>query len=412
MAVDIVIPYKPREWALNLHNSDKRWKVIVLHRRAGKTVAALNHLQRDALRTNGAFFAYIAPTYKQAKMIAWDMIKEYSRVIPGIKYNESELTVIYPNGSKIRLLGADNPDSLRGIALWGCVFDEYSQQPSNIFPEIVRPALADNKGYAIWIGTPKGHNNFYELYQHSLQDDKWLGLLLTVEETGALDAEEVDDAKVIMSPDEFRQEFYCSFEAAIRGAYYSDQIEAMRREERITTVAYEPNLPVNTYWDLGVNDATTIIFVQFHNGQKRIIDYYENSGEGLAHYAKVLQDKGYVYGKHYAPHDIQVKELGTGLTRLEQARSLGINFLITPNIKVEDGINAARIVFNSCWFDQEKTDKLIESLSQYHKEWDDKRGVFKNQPYHDWSSHAADAFRYFAVNSTREQAAADNLAIY
>lgn len=412
MAVDVTIPYKPREWALNLHNSDKRWKVIVLHRRAGKTVAALNHLQRDALRTKSAFFAYIAPTYKQAKMIAWDMIKEYSRVIPGIKYNESELTVQYPNGSKIRLLGADNPDSLRGIALWGVVFDEYSQQPSSIFPEIVRPALADNKGYAIWIGTPKGHNNFYELYQHSLQDDKWLGLLLTVDETGALDKDEIDDAQVIMSPDEFRQEFYCSFEAAIRGAYYSDQIEALRKEDRITTVAYEPNLPVNTYWDLGVNDATTIIFVQFHNGQKRIIDYYENSGEGLQHYAKVLQDKGYVYGKHYAPHDIQVKELGTGLTRLEQARSLGINFLITPNIAISDGINAARVVFSSCWFDTKKTEKLVESLAQYHKEWDDKRGVFKNQPYHDWSSHAADAFRYFAVNSNKEQVSASDLAIY
>lgn len=410
--MDIVIPYKPRDWAKQLHDSDKRWKVIVLHRRAGKTVAALNHLERDALQTPNSLFAYIAPTYKQAKMIAWDMIKSYSHMIPGIKYNESELTVIYPNGAKIRLLGADNPDSLRGIALWGVVFDEYSQQPSSIFTEIIRPALSDKKGYAIWIGTPKGHNDFYNLYEHAEKNDKWFRLLLTVEDTKVLDDEEIDDARNIMSPDEFNQEYYCSFEAAIQGAYYSDQLLAVRKEDRITTIPYEDNIPVNTYWDLGVGDATSIIFVQFVHNEKRIIDFYENSGEGLAHYATVLQQKGYVYGDHYAPHDIQVKELGTGLTRLEQAQGLGINFLITPNISIEDGINAARSIFRSVWFDKDKTTQLIECLSQYHKEWDDKRGVFRNNPYHDWSSHAADAFRYFAVASTRNGESESDLAIF
>lgn len=410
--MEIVIPYSPRDWAKKLHDSTKRWMVIVIHRRGGKTVAALNHLQRDALQTPKGLFAYIAPTYKQAKMIAWDMIKEYSRVIPDVKYNESELTVLYPNGAKLRLLGADNPDSLRGIALHGVVFDEYSQQPSNIFAEIVRPALADNKGYAIWIGTPKGHNNFYELYEYAGTDEKWMRLLLNVDETGVLDAEELDDARNIMSSDEFKQEFYCSFDAAIRGAYYSDQIEKIRKDNRITTVPYEESLPVNTYWDLGVGDATSIIFAQFVGNEKRIIDYYEMSGEGLAHYAKVLQEKNYVYGDHYAPHDIQVKELGTGLTRLEQARQLGIDFQITPNIRIEDGINAARIVLGSCWFAEGKTNKLIEALSQYHKEWDAKRGAFRNHPYHDWSSHAADAFRYFAVASSKEGELQSDLAIY
>lgn len=412
MAVNITIPYKPREWANKLHDSEARWKVCVLHRRAGKTVAALNHLQRDALKKPKTKYAYIAPTYKQAKMIAWDMIKEYSQVIPGVKYNESELRVDYPNGSRIQLLGADNPDSLRGLALWGVVFDEYSQQPSSIFPEIVRPALADNKGYAIWIGTPKGHNSFYELYEHGKKTDNWYSLLLTVDDTGVIDEHELDDARQIMSADEFQQEWYCSFEAAIRGAYYSEQLEKARKENRITTVPYEESLPVNTYWDLGVGDATSIIFAQFVGTEKRIIDYYESSGEGLAHYAKVLQDKGYIYGDHYAPHDIQVKELGTGLTRLEQAQSLGINFQITPNIKVDDGINAARAIFNTCWFDKDKTQALVEALSQYHKEWDEKRGVFRSYPHHDWSSHAADAFRYFAVNSNRVERETEELGIY
>ena len=410
--MEITIDYTPRDWAVKLHNDPSRWKVIVLHRRAGKTVAAINHLQRDALLTPKSRFAYIAPTYKQAKMIAWDMLKGFSKDIPGVKYNESELRIDYPNGARIQLFGADNPDSLRGISLWGVVFDEYSQQPSSIFPEIVRPALADNKGYAIWIGTPKGHNNFYELYEHALKHDNWLGLLLTVGDTKIIDDEELDDARAIMSVDEFQQEWYCSFEAAIQGAYYSDQLEAVRAEKRITTIPYEDSLPVNTYWDLGIGDATSIIFVQFVGNEKRVIDYYEQSGEGLAHYAKVLQEKGYVYGDHYAPHDIQVKELGTGLTRLEQAAALGINFLITPNIRIEDGINAARSVFGSVWFDKDKTPQLTEALSQYHKEWDDKRGVFRNNPYHDWSSHAADAFRYFAVASSREQTNSDSLAIY
>ncbi len=412
MAVDITIPYKPRDWANKLHDNTDRWKVCVIHRRAGKTVAALNHLQRDALQTPKSNYAYIAPTYKQAKMIAWDMIKEYSRVIPNVQYHESELTVTYPNGSKIRLLGADNPDSLRGISLWGVVFDEYSQQPSNIFPEIVRPALADNKGYAIWIGTPKGHNSFYDLYNHSTKTDNWFGLLLTVEDTGVIDLEELDDAKQIMTNDEFAQEWYCSFEAAIRGAYYSDQMEKIRAEKRITNVPYEPSLPVDTFWDLGVGDANSIVFVQRSGMENRVIDYYENSGEGLEHYVKTLQNKPYTYGSHYAPHDIRVKELGTGLTRLEQAQALGINFQITPNIKIEDGINATRAILNTCWFDQEKTARLTEALSQYHKEWDPKRGVFRNNPYHDWSSHPADAFRYFAVNSRRLTSDEESLELY
>lgn len=410
--MEIIIPYKPRDWAKQLHDSDKRWKVLVIHRRAGKTVSSLNHLQRDALQIPNSRFAYIAPTYKQAKMIAWDIIKEYSRPIPGIKYNESELRVDYPNGARIQLFGADNPDSLRGLALWGVVFDEYSQQPSSIFPEIIRPALADNKGYAIWIGTPKGHNSFYDLYQTAQQDDKWLGLMLTVEDTGVIDQDELDDAKKVMSRDEFNQEWYCSFEANIRGAYYSDQIEAARKG-RITRVPYDESILVNTVWDLGIGDATSIIFFQQVGAEIRVIDYYENSGEGLRHYANVLKEKGYSYDTHYAPHDIQVKELGTGLTRLEQAGSLGIDFTVVKNIGIADGINAARSIFNRVWFDEEAAKPLIEALSLYHKEWDDKRGVFRSRPRHDWTSHAADAFRYMAVATSDYYLSEEsNLAIY
>lgn len=392
MAV-IEIPYKPREWALPVHESNKRWKVLVIHRRAGKTTAALNHLQRDALTIHGSRYAYISPTYKQSKNIAWDIIKYYSIPVPGIEYNEAELTVKYPNGSRITLYGADNPDSLRGIGLWGVIFDEYSQQPSNIFTEIIRPALTDHSGYAIWIGTPKGKNEFYRLYEQGRRDPQWLSLLLTVDDTNVLSREEIEDARKIMSEDEFLQEFHCSFEAAIKGAYYAKELAEARGEGRITNVPHQKGHEVHTWWDLGVADSTAIGFFQKIGQEWHLIDYYEASGEGLAHYAKILQDKQYKYSKHYAPHDIEVRELGSGTSRLETAKTLGIKFEIAPNLHIEDGIDAVRMRFNTLWIDEEKCARLLNCLSLYRKEWDDKRGDFRSKPFHDWTSHGSDVLQ-------------------
>jgi len=400
--MEVKIPYKPREWSNKFHEDKRRWKVIVCHRRAGKTTATLNHLQRDALLVNNSRYAYIAPTYKQAKNIAWDMIKHYARPIPGVSFNESELRVDYPNGSRITLFGADNPDSLRGIGLWGVVFDEYSQQPSNIFSEIIRPALADHEGYAIWIGTPKGKNAFYDLYQVAQGNEEWQDIMLRASESKIVAEKELEDAKLTMTEDEYLQEFECSFEASIKGAYYSTQLQKARDEGRITEVPYDEMLPVSTWWDLGIGDATAIIFMQEYNGKWRMIDYYESSGEGLAHYAKVLKDKEYHYDTHYAPHDIAVKELGTGKSRLEVSQSLGINFEVAPKLSIEDGINAARMRFNTLWIDKTKCESFINNISMYHKEWDDKRGEFKNKPYHDFTSHSADAFRYWAVTRDKQ----------
>jgi phage terminase large subunit len=392
----VVIPYVPRPWALRFHDCGKRWIVLVWHRRAGKTTSALNHLQRDALRVPKSRYAYIAPTYKQAKNVAWDLIKNYARPIPGVEFNEVELTVRYPNGSRLTLYGADNPDSLRGIGLWGVVFDEYSQQPSNIFTEIIRPALADHQGYAIWIGTPKGKNDFFTLYETARKDEDWFAYLLKASESQVIPQSELEDARKIMTEDEYLQEFECSFDAAIKGAYYAKELAKARSEGRITRVPYDPRLPVQTVWDLGIGDSTSIIFFQQAGKEVRFIDYYENSGEGLAHYAGVLQSRGYIYGIHWAPHDIEVRELGSGQSRLEIARKLGINFQIVPQLSVEDGINAARLRFSSLWIDEAKCERLLFCLSSYRKEWDDDKGMFKNKPLHDFASHAADAFRYFA----------------
>jgi len=354
-------------------------------------------LIRDALRTPHSRFAYVAPTYKQAKNVAWDFLKYYSRPIPGIKINESELRIDYPNLSRITLFGADNPDALRGLGLWGVVFDEYSQQPSNIFTEIIRPALSDHHGYAIWIGTPKGKNDFYRLYDFSIKDDKWSGIFLTVDDTKLIATEELEDARKIMDEDEFNQEFYCSFEAAIKGAYYSKQIQKARDENRITSVPYETALKVDTWWDIGVGDSTAIWFVQTTGNDIRLIDYLESSGEGLNYYIKKLQEKDYIYGNHYAPHDIEVREFSTGKSRIETAQRLGINFRVVPKLSIDDGINAVRNIFNKCYFDKDKCAIGLDYLAQYHREWDDKMGEFKARPCHDFTSHCADSFRYGAI---------------
>ena len=399
----LIIPYKPRSWVQEVHDSDKRWMVIVAHRRSGKTTACLNHLQRDALQINNSRWAYVSPTYKQSKNIAWDMLKNYARVIPGTTFNEAEIRCDYPNGSRITLYGADNPDSLRGLGLNGVVFDEYSQQPSNIFTEIIRPALADNRGYAIWIGTPKGKNEFYKLYQQAQQDKDWLGILQTVDDTGVLSQEEIDDASKVMTHDEVQQEFYCSFEAAIKGAFYAHELQEARDDGRITLVPHEKGYPVHTWWDLGIADSTVIGFFQHITNQWRLIDYYENSGEGLEHYVNYLQDKkDYIYGEHHAPHDIEVRELGSGNSRLETARRLGINFRIVPNMPIMEGINAARRRFGTLWIDVDNCDYFINAIALYRKEWDDKRGEFKPRPYHDWTSHAADMLRYWAITGFKE----------
>ena len=399
---EVQINYKPRKWSKILHNSTNRWNVIVAHRRAGKTVASINHLIREAMRVPKSDYAYIAPTYKQAKAVVWNKIlKEYSRPIPHCKINEAELYIQYPNGSRITLYGADNPDSLRGIGLWGVVFDEYSQQPSNIFSEVVSKCLAEHNGFAIWIGTPKGKNEFYKTYHNGLKQDNWTVIYQpvtkTIEEEEDIDKYVTniklayeDDLELVkqgrMTLDEVEQEWNCSFVVSASGSYYGDIISQARTENRFTNVPWIKHLPVMTWWDLGMSDSTSIIFFQKVNQEWHVIDAYDNEGEGLQHYIDVLQKKGYIYGSHWAPHDIAVRELGTGLSRIEMAASMGLKFNIVPKkLSDQDRINALRSRFNTLWFDIDKCDKLLDALASYHKVWDEKRGEWKNKPEHDWS---------------------------
>ena len=195
----------------------------------------------------------------------------------------------------------------------------------------------------------------------------------------------------------FQQEYMCSFEGAVQGSYYGKMLQLVEQKKQITTVPYDVNLPVTTVWDLGMSDATSIWFLQTVNKEVRLIDYLEAEGEGLAYYYQELQAKGYTYKRHYAPHDIKVRELGSGQSRLETAKSLGIQFEVVPNISVQDGIQAVRKILPLCWFDKDKCEHGLSALYNYHKFYDEKRKIYKNTPDHDWSSHGADSFRYLAV---------------
>lgn len=408
-ATQIDLGYQPRPHQVQLHHAidGHRWTVAVAHRRFGKTVASIVHLIMAALQDTRERprYALIAPTYRQAKLIAWDYLKAYSAHIPGVEQRESDLIINFPTGARVQLLGADNPDSIRGTRFDGVVFDEYGMQPPNVFAEIVRPALADREGWAVFLGTPNGHNHFYEVAERAKRGtDGWTFLEFKASVTGVLSEPELADARTLMTADEYQQEFECSFTASVRGAIYGSELEAARVEGRIGVVSVEPMLPVQTAWDLGVGDATAIWFFQRpRSGDVRLVDYYEASGEGLPHYAQVLQARGYPYGDHWAPHDIEVRELGTGRTRIEVAQALGIRFRTVPRLhgttggELEEGIHVARMLFARCWFDATRCAAGLEALAQYRREYNQRLNVFKATPVHDVYSHGADAFRYLAV---------------
>ncbi len=376
-----------------LIQTDRRYAACVAHRRAGKTVAAIQRLLLSALscRKPSPRVAYIAPTYGQAKAVAWDYLKRFARPIATATH-ESELRVTLHGDRQIRLFGAENYDALRGLYFDDVVLDEYADMRPDIWT-VIRPALSDRPGRALIMGTPKGRNEFWKVYDEATRDPEWMALSLPASATGILPASELDDARKRMTPEQFSQEYECSFDAAVLGSYYGRLLDEAQAAGRICRVSYDPAALVETWWDLGVGDSTAIWFVQRAASEVHVIDYYEMTGEGLPHYAKVLQSKPYVYRRHIAPHDIAVRELGTGRSRLETAEGLGIRFEVAPRLPVDDGINAVRMGLPRCWFDAERCKQGLEALRQYRKDYDDRLKTFRDKPRHDWTSHAADAFR-------------------
>lgn len=443
----IRIPYRPRRWTRAFHACLLRFLVLILHRRAGKTTAILNHHIRaatsdgwerkrllylrqptperaglterqlkDLLRARA--YGHVMPTKVQAELVAWQLLKYHADPVPGRKFNEQKLRVTFPGGHRVQLFGADDPDSLRGFGPSGVSFDEYSQQPKEIFGEVLSKALADHLGYAIFAGTIKGTDHLHALHEVAKNNPAmWFALwqdvkrsLATEEDITVAFLEQAmhDDreliAKGIMSQAEYDQEWFLSADAAIKGAWFAKELAKAREQGRITQVPYDQNLPVGTAWDLGIDDWMAIWFYQQSPaGQVRCIDYYGVEGEGLQHCAKVMQEKGYIYAPgdetmHLAPPDIKVREIGTNAeSRYNVARRLGIRFKVTKKLSLADGISAARALLSRTWFDEERCQKGLHAMRNYRKQYNRAMNEFTGTPVHDWASHPADAFRTLAV---------------
>jgi hypothetical protein len=403
------IPYLPRDVFQPLHSRRQRWAAIVAHRRAGKTVACINELIRAALTNTRQHppprYAYLAPTYSQAKDVAWAYLKHFTAPLPSCEMRESDLQVILFNGAIIRLYGADNYDRLRGIYLDGIVIDEPADIDPRAWPEVIRPALADHNGWGVFIGTPKGRNHFYDLVTAGEKSPAdWLVLRLPVSATGLIDQAELADARRTMSREQYQQEFECSFDAAVIGSYYGKQMAEAEaaKPSRITGVPYDPSIRVWTAWDLGIRDAMAIWFAQLVGREIHLIDYYEQTGADLGHYVRELDKRTYAYDHDILPHDAQAKELGTGKSRKEFLEGLGRKTQLAPNLRIEDGIEAVRMILPRCWFDKTRCARGIDALKMYRAEYDARLQNIRPTPVHDWASHGSDAFRMLAITIDRQ----------
>jgi hypothetical protein len=399
MAEVIEIAYKPREQQLAIHElmDSKRFGVVVAHRRMGKTVSAINHLIKDALlnQKEAPRYAYIAPTYGQAKRVAWDYLVKYAEPLGGTS-NISELRVDFW-GRRIQLFGSDNPETLRGQYFDGVILDEIGDQNPKIWTDIVRPALADRKGWCLFIGTPKGHNHFKELRDRAEKEDGWGLLEFKASETGVVDDLELKAAKSEMGEDKYRQEFECSFDAAVEGSYYGQILNELEDKKHMQEIPREELSRTFTAWDLGMGDSTSIWVAQLVGTEVRLLDYYENHGVGLDHYVKWIKDNDYLKAEHILPHDVRVRELGTGKSRMEMLEESGLEVKIAPRMGLDDGIQAVRRLLPRCWFNVPKVQTGLNCLRNYRRDYDEKRKIFYERPLHDWSSHGSDSFRYLAL---------------
>ena len=403
--------YHAREYQLPIldaiENKGYKRVIAVLPRRAGKDITAFNLCIRQCIRRIGTIF-YVFPTFSSGRRILWDAIQnDGMRILDYIpkelveSRNEQQMRIRFKNGSVIQIIGSDNYDqTLVGVNAMGMVFSEYALTDPRAY-QFARPILTANDGWALFISTPRGRNHLWELYNIAKNNpNDWFAYKLTVEDTGHIPLYEIQKeiASGEMSEDLAQQEYYCSFDLGVEGSYYNKYIDRMRLNNQIGMVPWEPAFKVFTSWDLGVRDSTAIIFFQIVGQTIRIIDCYEKNKEGLEHYVRVIESKPYSYAKHIAPHDIRVQELGSGITRIEKARQLGIKFTVSEDVGIMDGIEAVRSTFSKIWIDEVKAAPLIKALEQYRQEYDAKRKIYKSQPLHDNNSHFADAMRYLCVS--------------
>ena len=402
-------PYQAPFWQYMQETPWGARAILCHHRRAGKDHTAINWAA-VASQLRVGLYIHIFPYQNQARRVIWNGIDRN-----GVKFlsafpeplidssSDLEMRLRLKNGSIYQVIGADDPDKLVGINCVGAIFSEYALMDPKAL-DLVMPILNENGGWAIFPSTPRGENHFYRLCENAKRDKTWFLSIETIETTGAVDPSVIEKERERGVEEALiQQEYYCSFKAPLQGAYYEKQMSDLMLNKRITSVPHDPGLPVSTAWDLGVNDSTAIYcFQQERNGDIRIIDYVEGTGEGLAHYVSVLTrlaTKGnWTFARHHGPHDLNVREMGSGKTRVETARELGLRFE-TPLKKdsLEDGIEAVRQLLPKCWFDETRASRGIECLKSYRKEWDERLKVYRNKPRHDEFSHGADAFRYLAM---------------
>jgi len=386
--------------------------VGVWHRRAGKDAVALNWAA-VAAHQRPATYWHMLPEASQARKAIWEAVNPHTglRMIdqafpPALRETtrEQEMLIRFKSGSTWQVVGSDNFDSLVGSPPAGVVFSEYALANPRSWA-IIRPILKENGGWALFISTPRGRNHLALLLGQAQDEPGWFGQLLPATETDVFSAADLESERREYRRENgdadgdalFRQEYLCSFDAALIGSYYGQWIEAAEREGRVCRVEYDPLAPVHTAWDLGWTDDTAIWWYQVVRGEIRVLEYYENHGKDVPHYCEVIQGKPYRYGRHHVPPDAESKTLASGgKSTVDQARACGVVLSVLDDQDVQDGIQVVRSILPRCWFDKEKCSKGLEILRSYQRKWDDNRKCFHDHPLHNWASHGADAFRYLA----------------
>jgi phage terminase large subunit len=403
LSKSIVLDYAPRRQFVGFHARQQRWAALICHRRAGKTVASLNDEIKRAVvdhKPHGRY-AFIFPQRNQAKDTAWKYLKRYAAPLLAGDPSESDLRVDLLGGAMVRLYGADNPDALRGPYLDGVVFDEFGDMFPDVWFEVVRPMLADRRGWATFIGTVKGNNAFWTLFEKAQRDPNWFTPMIKASESGILPPSELDGMREDMGPDRYRQEMECDPNVAIKGAFYGDEMRAMEAEGRIRPLMIDRDIRVRTGWDIGRTDSTAITFWQCVGRERRLVDYYEASGKIITAYADVLYDKkhehGWKYAEHFWPHDMAAHMLDSDKSRIEMMRDKGVVGEIVPAHDVLEGINAVRKMLGRTWIDPNRAKRLLDCLRQYRRQWDDKLQMWKPGEHKDWTNNGADSVRTFAV---------------
>ena len=405
--MQLSIDYTPRDAFIEFHQRNTRFAAMCCHRRAGKTVACIGDLITRAVYTQKpkAQYAYVGPFRQQAKEIAWEYLKAMSEEVRKGAPRESDLRITLLNGSKITIYGADNPDSLRGLYFDGMVVDEYGDCRPSLWGDVLLPTLLDRKGWAVFIGTMRGKNHFFETLEKARETNSWYYKVLKASESGLLGEEDLAEARAEMSEAQYAQEMECDPDAAVQGTYYANILSKMQGDERIGDYLHDPDEMVFVSADLGYTDSTAFWFWQLDKDGPILIDYEEADSESLEFYFDMLKNKPYDYAEFYLPHDAKAKSLQTGRSTVEQFLDQGFNCQVVPKLAVQHGIDAGRLILPQCRIDQRSCRRGIEVLRAYRRSFNEKTRQYSNNPLHNWASNGSDAFRYFALVTKTEKTA-------